>query len=179
MDLKDAAEHVRKRVEQMQARSSVRLPLPVGEGRWGAEFGVLPPDKIEEWRMAIIQAATPEESARALAKYIADSCRCIVVEVDGGWQRVTEGTPPVPVRFGQSFAEELGMDFAADDGMEGVVLACWTLDDSSLSAEALEDFGNRLLAWSKDTTQKIRGELAGESQGGRLPSGQDGPPQTE
>lgn len=164
MDLQAAADIVRKRVDQMPARGTVNLPLPVGEGRWGAKFGLLKPAELEAAQVKIAQAVKADDKAQAIAEFVADSCRCILVQTDDGWQEVTDGGRPV--RFGEAFAEALGMtDFDPEAGMAGVVLACWTVDDETLNLMALDAFADRLLRWTFDTNRPVVGELVGESLG--------------
>lgn len=169
MDLEAATELVRAKVRQMPARGTVTLPLPVGDGRWGARFGVLDPEKRDAMHARARAAVTPDEEARAMAGFVADSCRSIVVRVeeDGetSWEDVTAQGQPVV--FGKPFAKALG--YAGDDldSMEDVVLLCWTTDDGTLNMEALGNFSDLLMAWAQDTNRRVAGEVLGESRAGR------------
>jgi muconolactone delta-isomerase len=182
MDLAAAAEDVKAELAKagasMAARGTVDLRLPIGAGRWGARFGIIRADEIDALQ-ARLAAMPTEEAADHMAEIIAEACRCILVVTDDGVEEVTELDPPIPVRFGESFAEAIGLDVSGGvESMAEIVKGVWTTDDGILNATGLGRFGDRLLDWMADTTRPVYGELAGKSRSGTSSNGRPEPQPT-
>lgn len=175
--LKDAAAAIERRGAAKLVRASVLLPLPIFEGQYAGRFGILPPERLQVFDEVMQDSAGRDEgSAQALrtaADFIADSCRQLHARLEPGgpFEPLTHDSDGRPVRFDAEFAETVGLDppdgAAKFEGMEEVVLACWTTDEGEVSSVALHGFGIRLLGFMQDTTRDVEDELVGESRGGR------------
>ena len=64
MDLQEAVANVRARSKRPRARSKVNLPLPVDDGLWVGEFGVVDKDVLD--RVGEIDETDVSESRRGV-----------------------------------------------------------------------------------------------------------------
>jgi hypothetical protein len=173
-DLKQVVEQVKAEAKHAQPRATVLLPLPIYDGRFIAEFGVLPSERFE--RFSDLPDDMPDvEKEHLTLDFIADACRQIHAKIDGKREPLTANGQPV--RFDEAFAEALGLDLS-ENTAAGVVRACWTLDDGTYASVACERFGFGLIEWMGDTTKPVEGEVVGGSHGGRSSNGRAALPST-
>lgn len=168
--LSEVVEVVKAQAERVLPRSTVDLVLPVYDGAFAARFGVLDPDALETAHDRLTSSENVADNAQACCDFLADACRVICRRQPEGEATPLEHDDSTPVRFDSRFAESLGLSLA-EENAAAVVRACWTTEDGTLSAMALDAFATRLLGWMQDTSRPVVGELLGESQGSRPSNG--------